>query len=184
VLPYGRDAAGASNAKLPGLSLDSAIMNCVRSNTFEDNWGGGIKMVRAGFLNWIEDNRIARTEDVTRRDEPFAGILLDNHPPDCNSVDLDFAACHGNWLTKNFVTGYEPGIRLADDCGHNRIANNSVTASHCAIDARQAPYTVRSENDLRGKLVKYQILVSPARKLLRPLKQRFIALVSGRYKKG
>jgi hypothetical protein len=184
VLHQGRDAAGASNAKLPGLSLDSAIMNCVRSNTFDDNWGGGIKMVRAGFLNWVDDNRIALTGDATRHDTPFAGILLDNHPPDCNSVDLDFAACHGNWLTRNFVTSYEPGIRLADNCGHNTITNNSVTASCCAIDARQAPHTVLSENDLHGKLRKYQVLISPARKLLRPLRQRFMALVNGRYKKG
>jgi hypothetical protein len=68
---------GSSSMKLPGLSLDNGSANVISGNYIDENYGGGIKLVRAGFFNRIENNVITRNAVGSNGYVPhFHGIAL------------------------------------------------------------------------------------------------------------
>lgn len=49
-------ADGSSSCKLPGLSLDNGAFNLILHNSFDRNFGGGVKMVRSAVGNLVYKN--------------------------------------------------------------------------------------------------------------------------------
>lgn len=119
---------GSSPAKLPGISIDNAAYNIISGNYVTENYGSGIKMVRACsrnvvMNNIIEDNNIGESDNFH-----FFGIELGYAAkPDYETVSIDFTACYENIIARNMITGeHYAGIFIAEECYINDFFDNVI----------------------------------------------------------
>jgi parallel beta-helix repeat protein len=134
VLPSGAAPDGSSRAKLPGISLDNSLRNSVRGNVISGNYGGGVKMVRSGFLNRVEGNLIESNNVWSNDYWHFYGVSLDGMPADAENPDLDFHASHGNCIVGNLIANHYAGVYLGADSNHNAVHENTFQRHRWAIE--------------------------------------------------
>jgi len=99
---------GSSSMKLPAISLDNGCMNLIERNHIINNFGGGIKCVRADFFNHIKANQIINNAIGSNQFVPyFHGITLlgigaiNNEFTDCKANLLDFLPTLFNRIAHN-----------------------------------------------------------------------------------
>jgi parallel beta-helix repeat protein len=127
VLRYGRMDDGTPKAKVPGISIDNAIFNIVLKNTIQDNFGGGVKMVRTAFYNTIAMNVIDSNNAGQSDRFHFVGVELGAAISDAPIEELDFTASCGNIVAGNQIVGsHYTGILLAAGSIFNNVFDNAI----------------------------------------------------------
>lgn len=127
ILPGGRLPDGTPAEKVPGISIDNALYNVIFSNTIAHNFGGGIKIVRTGYLNVIGLNTVLSNNEGAGSKFHFFGIELGSAPLDVPSGELDGAASRGNILFSNAIRGnHYAGIFFAGGSDLNDIFDNVI----------------------------------------------------------
>lgn len=127
---FGRLPDGSSAAKVPGLSLDNALYNIVYGNEVDQNYGGGVKMVRTAFfnligLNTLVDNNIGASEKFH-----FFGMEFGSAKADTPVPDLDFTPSRGNVVFSNLIRGqHYAGLFFADGSDLNDVFDNVIMSS-------------------------------------------------------
>ena len=136
VLRFGRSTDGSANAKLPGISVDNAVLNIISSNHIAKNAGSGIKLVRTGYYNIIGHNLIADNNAGANKKFFFFGIELGGAPADNPVSDLDFQPSMGNIIFQNVITGsHYSGIQFCPKCEFNDVFDNTIiNPNHWAIE--------------------------------------------------
>jgi parallel beta-helix repeat protein len=130
MLVAGRTSDGSSRAKLPGISIDNAMYNVVFGNHVDDNFGGGIKMVRTGLFNVIAGNAIFDNNLGASAGFHFFGIEIGAASPDEPSADLDFVGSSGNIIEHNAIRGpHYSGIFVATDAAQNDLVDNQIVGA-------------------------------------------------------
>ncbi|MBN1900602.1 right-handed parallel beta-helix repeat-containing protein [Candidatus Sumerlaeota bacterium] len=149
VLGHGRLADGCAAAKLPGISIDNAMYNMVVANIIQDNYGGGVKMVRTGINNLVAMNTIINNNEGASDKFHFFGIEMGAARADVPCGDLDFMASSGNIITGNMIYGdHYAGIFLGDGSIMNRVKENIIQgATHWAVESVK-----EQENEVSGNL--------------------------------
>jgi parallel beta-helix repeat protein len=137
VLGHGRLEDGTAAAKLPGISIDNALYNIVAANTIQDNYGGGVKMVRTGIGNLVALNTIINNNEGASDKFHFFGIEMGAAGADAPCGDLDFMASSGNIVTGNAIYGdHYAGIFLGDGSIQNQVYDNIIEgATNWAIES-------------------------------------------------
>ena len=137
VLGHGRLSDGCAAAKLPGISIDNALYNVVVSNTVQDNFGGGVKMVRTGINNLVAINTLINNNEGASEKFHFFGIEMGAAIADVPTGDLDFMASCGNIITGNIIMGsHYAGIFLGENSIQNQVYDNIINgATHWAIES-------------------------------------------------
>jgi parallel beta-helix repeat protein len=116
---------GSSMAKLPGISLDNAAYARVVNNHVENNWGDGIKLVRAVFESSITGNLIENNNRGLSDHFHYHGILVGiaerQHSEQC-----DFGSCN-NYISTNMILGeHYSGIHLMSQVTGNIVEKNKI----------------------------------------------------------
>jgi parallel beta-helix repeat protein len=148
---------GSSSMKLPAISLDNGCVNVLSKNRICGNFGGGIKMIRAGLFNRISDNIIVANALGTNRFVPaFYGISLlgmeavnDEFPEERNNL-LEFLPSVFNTVTGNTLQGHYKEIFFDRHCRKNDISHNST--GNPAGCLRHIPFFRRAAAALRRRL--------------------------------
>lgn len=112
---------GSSSCKLPGVSIDNGACNLIHDNKIQNNYGGGVKMVRSGLGNVISNNRLLA--NALGRNEHFSkfhavlmlGMGAGDVEFDPDSANLDFYPSEGNTITRNVVKIAAPDQIAAHD---------------------------------------------------------------------
>jgi hypothetical protein len=155
IFGLGRLPDGSSPAKVPAISIDNAAYNQVMFNEIDQNFGGGIKLVRTDLynvigLNTITDNNEGRTENFH-----FFGIELGAAKADAPSTELDFVASRGNQVFGNTIRGsHYAGIFFASGSDDNAIFDNSIFgATSWAMESVQvqANMTLNNLTNLKSR---------------------------------
>ena len=125
---------GSSKAKLPGISLDNAAYCRIENNCIEQNWGDGVKFVRAGFACTIKNNQILSNNQGQNDKFHFFGILLGNaerqHPD-----QHDFTSRYNNVTHNDILGSHYVGIHILRHVRDNTVENNWIEgAKEMAID--------------------------------------------------
>jgi hypothetical protein len=125
--PSGRLADGTPAAKVPGISLDNALYNVVFQNTVEDNYGGGIKLVRTSLFNLIGMNTLVANAVGSSEKFHYFGIELGAAPGDFTTRELDITPSRGNIVFSNMIRGpHYAGIYFGTDCDQNDVFDNVI----------------------------------------------------------
>jgi hypothetical protein len=137
VLKFGRLPDGTSTAKLPGVSIDNAAYNLILFNEIQDNFGGGLKMVRSAFYNVLGMNIINENNEGNSPTFHFFGIEFGAATADIPVPDLDFHASRGNEVFGNSIRGkHYAGIFFAAGSDSNMLFDNSIFgASNWALES-------------------------------------------------
>ena len=120
---------GSCSLKLPGISLDNAYLNRLTGNTVRDNFGGGIKLVRASQGNQICDNRILHNAHGVNRHTPHAngisllslGALKEFATSSGDEALLDFLPSSHNLIVGNVICGHSADVFQDAGCVSNRV---------------------------------------------------------------
>jgi hypothetical protein len=127
VLDAGRAGDGTSAAKLPGVSIDNALYNEISANDVTGNFGGGVKMVRTGLFNTIDNNVIIDNNLGESGKFHFFGIELGAAPPDPGVADIDFVPSSGNVISGNTIHGrHYSGIFVGPGAVQNDLSGNDI----------------------------------------------------------
>ena len=127
VLGPGRLADGTAAAKVPGISVDNAAYNIIYANNVDENFGGGIKIVRTGYFNIVGLNTILDNNIGESKNFHFFGIELGSASADAPAADLDFTPARGNLIFGNIIRGsHYAGIFLAAGSDENDLFDNSI----------------------------------------------------------
>jgi parallel beta-helix repeat protein len=132
VLHHGRMDDGTPAAKVPGISIDNAILNIIQHNHIYGNFGSGIKLVRSSGFNYIGYNAISENNRGVNRVNHFFGIEIGSASadgsPDLNiPQELDFSPGYSNLVFRNIISGdHYAGIFLDYGCENNHIFDNSI----------------------------------------------------------
>jgi parallel beta-helix repeat protein len=127
IFGLGRLPDGSSPAKVPAISIDNAAYNQIVFNEIDQNFGGGIKMVRTDFYNVIGLNTITDNNEGLSEHFHFFGIELGAAKADAPSKELDFVASRGNQVFGNTIRGsHYAGIFFASGSDNNAIFDNSI----------------------------------------------------------
>jgi GT2 family glycosyltransferase len=116
---------GSSAVKLPGVSMDNAAFCRVEACSIRDNYGEGVKLVRAAYRCEIRGNAIADNNRGRSPGHPHHGIRLGadiaQHPG-----QHDFPGS-SNAILDNHISGpHEHGILLNAGTILNRMAGNRI----------------------------------------------------------
>ena len=123
VAQMGLMADGSSKAKLPGISIDNAAYVTISHNFIENNWGDGVKMVRAAWQCHIQHNLIRNNNRGGNDRFHFFGVLL-GHAKRQHARQDDFAPT-ANIVAHNQIIGpHYAAIHLLPGCAQNRIKDN------------------------------------------------------------
>lgn len=128
VLHHGRCADGTATAKVPGISIDNSILNCIQYNTIINNYGSGIKLVRTSFLNNIAFNICINNNLGDNFAHHFFGIEIGAAVPDEeSSKELNFLPSGDNIICRNLISSsHYAGIFLDKGTVNNHIFDNSI----------------------------------------------------------
>lgn len=132
VLHHGRCEDGTAAAKVPGVSIDNSILNCIQYNTVVGNYGSGIKLVRTSFLNNIGFNSCIKNNAGENAVNHFFGIEVgaavpDGDPPKNIPMELDFIPSGSNVVYRNLISsGHYAGIFLDKGTKSNHIFDNMI----------------------------------------------------------
>jgi nitrous oxidase accessory protein NosD len=159
-----------SAASLAGVSLDNALYNIVFQNSIENNYGGGIRLVRTGLLNVIGLNTIignadADSEAPTEGEDPhFFGIDLGATPADSTTSGLNATPSRGNILFSNLIRGlHYAGVHFAEGSDQNDVFDNTV------LDA--TGWALESEAEMANNTLN-NLTVLPSRNIMPGLDPR------------
>lgn len=121
---------GSSTCKLPGLSIDNGALNAVIHNKIRENWGGGVKMVRAAVGNLVSDNEFCANNRganfFVQKIHDVYILSMGNHGGEFDNGStelLDFTASSFNNITLNLFTA-DSSDAIHYDREHNNIASN------------------------------------------------------------
>ena len=127
VQQFGRLPDGTASAKVPAISLDNAAYNEVAFNGVDQNFGGGIKLVRTAYFNRIGLNTLTSNNRGGSNRFHYFGIELGAAPSDIASKELDFTPSRGNQIFGNNVRGpHYAGIFFAEGSDHNDVFDNAI----------------------------------------------------------
>jgi len=127
VLEHGRMPDGTAKAKVPGLSLDYALLNIVFHNTLRGNYGGGIKCVRSCFCSFLGKNVIVDNNRGKNDRFHFFGVELGAAPAEEERHEADIRPSVGNRVIKNTIRGnHYAGIFFGDGCVLNEAHGNRI----------------------------------------------------------
>jgi|GEM_PF-7130527 parallel beta-helix repeat protein len=154
VLHHGRCKDGTSAAKVPGISVDNSILNCIQYNTVVGNYGSGIKLVRTSFLNNIGYNSCINNNLGENQVNHFFGIEVGAAVPDCPHpkdipLELDFLPSCCNLVYRNLISGsHFAGIFLDKGTRNNHIFDNLIFDSKIwsieAFDKEEANHSLNN----------------------------------------
>jgi hypothetical protein len=122
---------GTATAKVPAISLDNAVGNVIQHNTIAGNYGSGVKMVRASFLNSIAFNSILDNNQGTNHLHHFFGVeagaaVLDVGDPN-EFQELDCSPSSSNVVHANIIKGnHYAGLFLAHGTEQNHVFDNII----------------------------------------------------------
>ncbi len=133
-------ADGSSSMKLPGISMDNGCMNLIDSNRIISNYGGGIKMIRASFLNRISNNLLLSNALGNNGYLPgFHGISAlgvgmgqNEFSGDKNSL-LDFLPSVANSICDNTIKEQCHALFFARGANGNFAENNLIEPNPACI---------------------------------------------------
>jgi hypothetical protein len=137
VLQGGRLPDGTAAAKTPAVSLDNALYNIVYGNQIDRNYGGGVKMVRTSFFNYVGLNVLTDNNEGASAAFHYFGIELGAAPADPPAApDLDFTPSRGNMVFGNVIRGsHHAGIFFGAGSTDNESFDNSIFgARHWALE--------------------------------------------------
>lgn len=152
VLEIGRMEDGTSKAKLPSISIDNSAYNIIMSNTIDNNYGSGIKMVRSSYRNFIAEN-VIKDNNLGINDTCWGfGIELGYASADDDAVGLDFTPDYENIISRNIVSGkHYSGIFLADgDYCNDLIDNVIMDAVNFSIENHSGYFNSAVGNTING----------------------------------
>lgn len=152
VLEIGRMEDGTAKAKLPAISIDNSAYNIIMSNTIDNNYSSGIKMVRSGYRNLIISN-IVQDNNLGTNDTCWGfGIELGFAALDDDAIGLDSTADYENIIARNVITGsHYSGIFLADgDYCNDLIDNVVMDAVNFSIENHSGYFNSAVGNTING----------------------------------
>ena len=127
IFQFGRLADGTSPAKAPAISMDNAAYNQVLFNEIDGNFGGGVKMVRTDFYNFVGLNTILNNNEGQNAKFHFFGVELGSATADVPVKDLNFMPSRGNIIFGNMIRGkHYSGIFFAQGADSNNIYDNTI----------------------------------------------------------
>jgi parallel beta-helix repeat protein len=116
---------GSSKAKLPGISLDNAAYCRIENNSIEDNWGDGVKFVRAVYACTVANNLITHNNKGINDKFHFFGVLIGvaqrQHPE-----QSDFPSCHNKIINNDIIGQHYAGVHLLAATSHNLVKDNRI----------------------------------------------------------
>lgn len=116
---------GTSPIKLPGISMDNAAYCRIEHCLVENNYGDGIKFVRAGYKAIIQHCRIWSNNRGGSTGHPHFGVRVGSDRrgwPD----QFDFPT-HAVHILYNYILGgHSCGIMLNHGVSHNHLLYNSI----------------------------------------------------------
>lgn len=136
VFDHGRMADGTAKSKLPGVSIDNAAYNIVYDNRISENYGSGVKMVRAGVRNIISTNVLIGNNVGENDLFHFFGVEIGNAAADIDATNIDFTPGYENIICRNLITGkHYTGIFIDTDTFINDFFDNTIMdATHWSIE--------------------------------------------------
>ncbi len=118
---------GVLRRRFPAISIDNAVFNQVMFNEVDENFGGGVKMVRTSFYNVVGLNTLTDDNEGQNDRFHFFGIELGAAAADAPSIELNFTPSRGNILFGNTIRGnHYAGIFFADGSDRNNVFDNSI----------------------------------------------------------
>ena len=130
VLSVGRMEDGSSTSKIPGVSLDNGAYNIIKANLISNNYGGGIKCVRACVRNLIMENTLIDNNIGENEKFHFFGIELGTavaDEKDKHAKVIDYAPSFENIVARNTISGnHYAGVFISTDGYCNDIFDNII----------------------------------------------------------
>ncbi len=127
IFGFGRLPDGTSPAKAPAISMDNAAYNEVLFNEVDGNFGGGVKMVRTDFYNFVGLNTIVDNNEGQNARFHFFGVELGSAKADVQVKDLNFMPSRGNIVFGNLIRGsHYSGIFFAEGADNNDAFDNTI----------------------------------------------------------
>jgi parallel beta-helix repeat protein len=116
---------GTSPVKLPGISMDNAAFCRIENCRIEDNYGDGVKFVRAGYRTMVKFCRIWSNNRGGSRGHPHFGVRIGSDLqgwPD----QVDFPSHEIQILHNDILGGHTCGIILNHGVLNSQICYNSI----------------------------------------------------------
>lgn len=145
VLGLGRMADGSSVAKTPGVSLDNGAYNIIKGNLVSNNYGGGIKCVRACVSNIIMENTLVDNNIGENEVFHFFAVELGTaiaDEGDEHAKVIDYAPSFENIVARNVISGnHYSGVFISTDGYCNDIFDNVIMdCSWYSVEAISAKF--------------------------------------------
>ncbi len=119
---------GTNAVKLPGVSMDNAAFCHVKGCLIENNFGDGVKLVRADYCCTVSGNTIVGNGKGYSKGHPFYGVQAGNDLRQ-HKNQFDFPS-YGNVITENNILGpHISGVRLKAGTMSNKVYNNTISGA-------------------------------------------------------
>eukprot|EP01059_Diplonema_ambulator_P014049 TRINITY_DN24878_c0_g1_i1.p1 TRINITY_DN24878_c0_g1~~TRINITY_DN24878_c0_g1_i1.p1 ORF type:complete len:565 (+),score=41.62 TRINITY_DN24878_c0_g1_i1:171-1697(+) len=126
------DATGHSVYKLPGIGISKGSYNILLGNRISDNFGGGIKLLRESYFNYLTGNIVADCNKGANDLFQFPGISLMADPDGTQTPK----GTSFNVVSHNTITGlHSVGTLLAKGSICNTFYRNVVEFKFFALES-------------------------------------------------
>lgn len=139
IVEFGTLPDGSSPAKVPGISMDNAAHNVIYQNVIAENYGSGVKMVRAGvrnvvLCNEVSDNNVGQSDSFHFFGIELASDLREDY--ELKEVkELDLTPCYENIVARNTISGkHFSGIYLGAEAYVNDCFDNVIMETERPIE--------------------------------------------------
>ena len=117
---------GSSSVKLPGISMDNAAFCRVEDCSIHDNYGEGVKFVRAAYRCTVQGNGIENNNLGHSPGHLHHGIRIGADPSQ-HKGQHDFPSSDNDILDNRITGPHENGILLNEGTARNRIKRNTIS---------------------------------------------------------